>query len=82
MPLFFEPNIKQYMYRFGNTTEDMCIQKIEGAIRGIKLGTKKPEDTGIGKFLAKLKPLNEAMYDDLLEKYKVVKEEYDKKNQK
>lgn len=67
------------MYRFSSSTEDMCIRKIEAGIRGIKNGTKSPKDAEVGKWLAKLKPLNEGMYDDLLAKYKVVKESYDKK---
>lgn len=57
-------------------TEDICIKNIEAAIRGIKMGTKKPEDVGgiVNSNLTMLKPLNEGMYDDLLGKYKNVVE--------
>jgi hypothetical protein len=65
------------MYRFGNSLEDNCIRKIEAGIRALKNGSKIPEQTKCGFFLAKLKPLNEGMYDDLLQKYKKAKETYD-----
>ena len=61
------------------TTEELCISKIEGAIRGIKLGTKKPEDTNIGSLFHRLQPLNQGMYEDLLVKYMAVKKDYDQK---
>jgi len=51
------------------TCEEIYIKHIENGIRGIKLGTKTPEEARVGHFLAKLKPLNEFMYEDLLEKY-------------
>lgn len=68
--------------RYGGSTEELCIRKIESGIRGIKNGTKTPEETKVGFFLNKLQPLNEGMYQDLLGKYIVVKKEYDEKNPK
>lgn len=67
------------MYRFGSSTEDICISKINGGIRGIKNGTKTPEEANVGYFLNKLQPLNEGMYQELLGKYVQAKNEYDKK---
>ena len=64
---------------FGLSIEEICIRKIEGAIRGIKFGTKKPSETEVGKYLNKLSQLNEAMYLELFEKYKDIKSEYDLK---
>ena len=57
-------------------TEDICIRNIEAAIRGIKMGTKKPEDVGasVKINLERLKPLNEGMHEDLMSKYKKVVE--------
>lgn len=62
------------------STEDICIQKIESGIRAIKNGTKKPSEANCGFFFTKLKPLNEGMYDDLMNDYKAVMLEYNKQN--
>ena len=68
------------MYFRPKTREELCVEKIEQGIRGIKMGIVKPEDAKVGLFLAKLMPLNEMMYQDLLAQYVVVKKEYDRKN--
>lgn len=68
--------------RFGNSFEELCIKKIEQGIRALKLGTKTPQEAEVGKFLGKLKELNEGMADDLEAKYIKVYREYQKKNQK
>jgi hypothetical protein len=60
--------------------EDLCIKKIEGGIRGIRLGNKNPTDVRVGLFLDKLKKLNEGMYEDYLEKYKNVMKLHEQKN--
>jgi len=62
--------------------EELTIKNIEGAIRGIRLGTKKPSDVGnqVANSLSKLKVYNEAMYDDLMQKYKNVVSDYNKRN--
>ena len=62
------------------SSEDLYIKNVKNAIRAIKLGTKKPEDTNVGFNLNKLKTVNEPMYDDLLNDYKAVLIEYKKKN--
>ena len=50
--------------RYGGSTEELCIRKIESGIRGIKNGTKTPEETRVGYFLTRLQPLNEGMHQD------------------
>lgn len=52
--------------------EEIYINKIEGAIRGIRMGTKKPDEVKVGKYFEKLKVLNEGLYIDLMDKYKNV----------
>ena len=64
------------------TCEEIYIQKVEAGIRSIKMGSKTPNDAQVGMWLNKLKPLNIGMYDDLLEKYKNIMKEYEKKKHK
>jgi hypothetical protein len=64
------------MYR--NSIEDLYIKKIEGGIRAVNNGTKSPKDSECVKYLNKLKPINEGMYLDLVEKYKIAVEKYKK----
>ncbi len=49
--------------------EHLLIKKIEGGIRAIRFGHASGSELSIGSWLAKLKPLNEGMYDELLSKY-------------
>lgn len=60
--------------------EELCIRKIEGGIRGIRLGTKKPIEAKVGQFLDKLKKSNEGMYEEYLEKYMNVMKLHEQKN--
>lgn len=64
------------------STEDLLIKKIEGAIRGIRMGTKKPKDVAseVAHGFARLKTVNEGMASDLMEKYKNVVADYSKKH--
>ena len=50
-------------------TEDIYIKNIEGAIRGIKMGTKKPIDVAsiVSTNMATLKKINEGMAEDLMD---------------
>ncbi|MEK6880342.1 MAG: hypothetical protein AABY22_12070 [Nanoarchaeota archaeon] len=64
------------------SSESLYVKNIENAIRAIRLGTKAPQETNIGSQLAKLKPINEGMYEDLLKKYTNVKKDWDIKNLK
>ena len=68
------------MYFRPKTREELIIEKIEEGIRGIKMGTKKPEDAKVGVFLNKLKELNDGLYHDYLNNYIIVKKEWDKKH--
>lgn len=61
--------------------EELSIRKIENGIRGIKLGTKKPDEANVGYFLKKLEPLNVGMYEDYLEKYAKVMKMYNEKKE-
>jgi hypothetical protein len=58
--------------------EDLYIKQIENGIRAIRIGTKEPKDTKLTGFFDKLKPLNEGMYLDLLQKYKNVVNDFNK----
>ncbi len=64
------------------TTEETYVKHIECGIRAIKLGTKKPEETSVGKFLNKLREVNDGLYDDLLERYINVIQKYKKNEEK
>lgn len=66
------------------TLEELYIKKLEGAIRGIKMGTKKPSDVGleVSNAFTKLKQLNDGMADDLMQKYKKVVDDHSKNTQK
>lgn len=66
----------------GFTCEEIYISRIQGGIRGIRMGTKTPETAEVGKWLNKLKPLNIGMYADLFEKYQRCLKEYTKKSVK
>jgi tRNA(Arg) A34 adenosine deaminase TadA len=62
------------------TMEDQLIRNIEAGIRGIRFGTKTPQSANVGNSLNRLKDINIGMYEDLIEKYKTVVSEYNKKN--
>jgi hypothetical protein len=62
------------------SSEDICIRKAKAGTTAIKNGTKTPQEAEVGKFLNRLKPLNEGMYDELLTEYKAVMELYNKDN--
>ena len=60
--------------------EEICIQKIESGIKAIKNRTKTPKEAKCGTLFTKLKPLNEGMYDELMNNYRAVMLEYNKDN--
>lgn len=64
------------------STEELYVKHIECGIRAIKLRTKKPEDANVGKYLNKLREVNEGLYDDLFERYKKILESYKKEEEK
>lgn len=49
--------------------ERIYIKKIEGVIRGVRIGTKKPEEVNIHLLLNGLKKINEGLADDYQEEY-------------
>lgn len=63
------------------TIEETYVKHIECGIRAIKLRTKKPDEANVGKFLNKLREVNEGLYDDLLERYKNIVENYKKEEE-
>jgi hypothetical protein len=60
------------------TTEETYVKHIECGIRAIKLGTKRPDEANVGKFLNKLRVVNEGLYDDLMERYQNILDDYKK----
>lgn len=62
--------------------EELVLKKIECGIRGIRLGTKNPEDVNMGLYLNRLREINDGLYDDYLEKYKRVMKMYNQMNSK
>ncbi|MHA2270109.1 MAG: hypothetical protein ACXAB8_20150 [Promethearchaeota archaeon] len=63
-----------------SNVEELLVKKIECGIRGIRMGTKNPEEAKVGKFLNKLKDVNEGLYDDLLIRYMKVYKFHQQKN--
>ena len=51
------------------TVEELTILQVENQLRGLKMGTKKPEEMDVNRWLIKLKPLNIGMYEELQAKY-------------
>jgi hypothetical protein len=64
------------------TTEETYVKHIECGIRAIKLKTKKPHETNVGKYLNKLRVVNDGLCDDLMERYQKVIENYKKSEEK
>jgi len=63
-------------------SEDLYIKNIKNGIRGIRLGTRTPQEANVGSQFTKLKPLNEGMYEELMGEYKKVVADYNLKNPK
>lgn len=59
--------------------EQQLITMIEAAIRGLKFGTKRPDDEYMSKLFKRLQVVNEGQHDDLLKKYVTQIKEYDKR---
>lgn len=60
------------------TCEDIYIRNIENGIRGIRLGSKKPEEiaSSISTNFNRLSEVNQGMYEDLMKKYENVVNDY------
>lgn len=63
----------------GLSIEELYVKHIECGTRAIKLGTKEPNEANVGKYLNKLKPLNDGLYEDLMNRYKKVIDEYNRR---
>ena len=61
------------------TCEEIYVSKVEAGIRGIRLGSKTPNEAQVGLWLNKLKTVNDGLYDDLFQKYKNVLKDYEKR---
>ena len=55
-------------------------RKITAAMNQIKNGTAAPAATGIGSLFLRLKPLDEASHERLINKYKIIFQEWKSKN--
>lgn len=51
------------------TCEELYVERIENAIRGLKLGTKTPEQIDVTSQFANLKKSNPMMYEDLKDRF-------------
>jgi len=49
--------------------EEIVVRNIESGIRGIKFGTKRPEDVNVHKHLKRLQSINDGLYEELCDKY-------------
>jgi hypothetical protein len=58
------------------TIEQTYVKLIECGIRAIKLKTKTPHEAKVGKYLNKLRVVNDGLYDDLMDKYQNVVKKY------
>jgi hypothetical protein len=58
--------------------EELYIRNVENSIRGIRLGSKKPEDVAVtvSASFNKLKTVNIGMFEELMEKYDNVVRDY------
>lgn len=56
--------------------EQQLITKIEAGIRAVKGKRKSPKEANVASFFTALKPLNVAMYEDLIKQYKLACELY------
>ena len=59
--------------------EKICINKIENGLRGLRLGTKTPETCQCGKWLNKLKLINDGLWEDYMVKYQKHLKDYNNK---
>ena len=63
------------------TIEETYVKHIESGIRAIKLGTNRPDEANVGKYLNKLRNINDGLCDDLMERYQNVVNNYKKSSE-
>jgi len=59
-----------------STTEELIVKRIEGAMRGLRLGTKKLEDLNMNPLFDKLNKVNEFTYKEMEKKFEDVVDSY------
>lgn len=59
-----------------STTEELIIKRIEGAMRGLRLGTKKLEDLNVNPLLDRLNTLNKFTYKEMDDKFEKAVNDY------
>ena len=59
-----------------STTEELIVKRIEGAMRGLRLGTKKLEDLNVHPLLDKLNALNKSTYKEMNEQFEKAVNDY------
>lgn len=67
------------------TQEELLVRRIEAGIRGLKNGTKSPNqvaEDGVERQLTRLKGINVGLYDDLQAKYNIAVHKYQPKDVK
>ena len=59
--------------------ERLYIKNIENGLRGLRMGTKTPETCQCGKWLNKLRAVNEALWEDYMSDYQEHLKKYNAK---
>jgi hypothetical protein len=59
-----------------STTEELIVKRIEGAMRGLRLGTKKLEDLNVNPLLDRLNTLNKFTYKEMDDKFEKAVNDY------
>lgn len=61
--------------------EELVLKKFNCAIRGVRMGTKTPEEARVGYWLKRLEDMNSLWYEECFSKYMKVNNFYkEKKN--
>jgi hypothetical protein len=61
------------------TTQELIVKRIEGAMRGLRLGTKTPQELNINPLLDKLNTLDSITYKEMDLKFEKAVDEYRRK---
>jgi len=60
--------------------EELILKKVKCAIRGIRMGTKTPEESRIGYWLKRLEETNSLWYEECFNNYLKINKMYNDKN--
>jgi hypothetical protein len=61
------------------TVEECIVKNIECGIRNIRMGVKTPQDVNLEHAFDKLNKINDALSEDLMDKYENVVRDYKRK---